>query len=42
MRPAPFSSLQRDKKTKKPIVAEGKVVSLTSHTLAPGGGLGGV
>lgn len=26
---------QRDKKTKKPIVAEGKVVSLTSHTLAP-------
>lgn len=27
---------QRDKKTKKPLVAEGKVVSLTSHTLAPG------
>jgi hypothetical protein len=27
---------QREKKTLKPIVQDGKVVSLTSHTLAPG------
>lgn len=31
-----LAPLQRDKKTKQALVHEGKVVPLTSHTLAPG------